>query len=154
LAPFVESVDAIRVCPEDRWFDERMRVRASSYLINEYLSDPHLVDNNTGEPISQSNLKQIEATSRTILLFEGAEPEQLPADLERLRQTEHAHCADWFSPLFENRGGAIAQIRKDLQIDRHQGTANYAYLDAHVETIGAEQIEAWAAEKFEFSKPQ
>jgi prepilin-type processing-associated H-X9-DG protein/prepilin-type N-terminal cleavage/methylation domain-containing protein len=153
LAPFVESVDAIRVCPEDRWYAERMQVKASSYLINEYLSDPHLVDAD-GNPISQSNLKQIEATSRTILLFEGAEPEHLPADLDRLRQTEHAHCADWFSPLFENRGGAMAQIRRDLQIDRHQGTANYAFVDAHVETISAEQIEAWAAEKFEFSKPQ
>jgi prepilin-type N-terminal cleavage/methylation domain-containing protein/prepilin-type processing-associated H-X9-DG protein len=153
LAPFVESVDAIRVCPEDRWYAERMEVKASSYLINEYLSDPHLVDMN-GEPISQSNLKQIEATSRTILLFEGAEPDHLPSDLNRLRQIEHAHTADWFSPLFENRGGAIAQIRKDLQIDRHQDTANYAFLDGHVDTISAEQIEAWAADKFEFSKPQ
>jgi prepilin-type processing-associated H-X9-DG protein/prepilin-type N-terminal cleavage/methylation domain-containing protein len=153
LAPFVESVDAIRVCPEDRWYAERMQVKASSYLINEYLSDPDLVDVN-GDPISHSNLKKIEATSRTILLFEGAEPEVLPTDLSKLRATEHAHCADWFNPIFANRGGAITQIRKDLQIDRHQGGANYAFVDAHVDTIGAEQIEAWVDEKFEFSKPQ
>jgi prepilin-type processing-associated H-X9-DG protein/prepilin-type N-terminal cleavage/methylation domain-containing protein len=153
LAPFVESVDSIRVCPEDRWYAERMQVKASSYLINEYLSDPHLVDDN-GDPISQTNLQKIEATSRTILLFEGAEPVQLPSDLSLLRQAEHAHSADWFKPFFENRGGPVPQIRKDLQIDRHQGGANYAFVDAHVETIPAEQVEAWAAEKFEFAKPQ
>jgi prepilin-type N-terminal cleavage/methylation domain-containing protein/prepilin-type processing-associated H-X9-DG protein len=154
LAPFVESVDAIRVCPEDRWYAERMQLKASSYLINEYLSDPLLADSSTGELISQSNLQQIEATSRTILLFEGAEPERLPENLNKLRETEHAHSAAWFSSIFANKGGAIAQIRQDLQIDRHQGAANYAFVDAHVETISAEQIEAWAAEKFEFSKPQ
>src|SRR5687767_7821437 len=52
LAPFVESVDAIRVCPEDRWYDERMRVKASSYIINEYLTDRTLDD-------AAWNLKQL-----------------------------------------------------------------------------------------------
>ena len=150
LAPFVESVDAIRVCPEDRWYEERMRVKASSYVINEYLTDRSLDD-------AAWNLKQLSATSRTIIFFEGAEPEpdRLPNPLEKLREIEHAHCDNWFNEvIWKDRGGFIVPIRRDIQIDRHLGSANYAYVDGHVDTITAEQIEQWANENFNFAKPQ
>nr|MBA3482262.1 hypothetical protein [Pirellulales bacterium] len=143
----VESVDAIRVCPEDRYADERMRVKASSYVINEYLANYTIKE-------AASNLKQLSATSRTMLHFEGAEPEQLPEDLALLRQAEHAHCADWFKALWKQRGQVLTQIKKDVQVDRHMDTANYAFVDGHVETIAAEQIEQWVREDFEFAKPQ
>ena len=38
LAPFVESVDAIRICPTDPLADERLKAKATSYLINDYLT--------------------------------------------------------------------------------------------------------------------
>src|SRR5690554_1643291 len=38
LAPFAEDVDRIRICPTDRLADERLAARASSYLINAYLT--------------------------------------------------------------------------------------------------------------------
>src|SRR5687767_10211001 len=127
LAPWVESVDAIRVCPEDRYYAERMQVKASSYVINEYLTDASLEH-------SATKLKQLSATSRTITFFEGAEPEpeRLPDPLEDLRKTEHAHCAKWFNAvLWGNRGGFMVPIRLDVQIDRHRGSANYAFVDGH-----------------------
>jgi prepilin-type processing-associated H-X9-DG protein len=147
LAPWVESVDAIRVCPEDRYFDERMKVKASSYVINEYLANKKLED-------AAWNLKQLSATSRTMLMFEGAEPERLPSDLEKLREKEHAHCSNWFAELWQQRGEVLVQIKKEVQIDRHVDAANYAFVDGHVETIPAAQIEQWVAEKFEFARPQ
>jgi prepilin-type processing-associated H-X9-DG protein/prepilin-type N-terminal cleavage/methylation domain-containing protein len=147
LAPWVESVDAIRVCPEDRYFDERTQVKASSYVINEYLADKTLDD-------AASNFKQLSATSRTMLLFEGAEPERLPEDLATLRESEHAHSASWFKPFWKQRGQVLSRIQKDVQIDRHMDTANYAFVDGHVETIAAEQIQQWVTEDFEFAKPQ
>jgi prepilin-type processing-associated H-X9-DG protein len=147
LAPFVERVDAIRVCPEDRYFAERMEAKASSYVINEFLADPTIEG-------AATNLRQLSATSRTMLLFEGAEPEHLPSDLNKLRAVEHAHCADWFSQLWQQMGRVMIQIKSDVQIDRHLGTANYAFVDGHVETISAEQIQQWVDEKFEFARPQ
>jgi prepilin-type processing-associated H-X9-DG protein/prepilin-type N-terminal cleavage/methylation domain-containing protein len=147
LAPWVESVDAIRVCPEDRYFDERTQVKASSYVINEYLADKSLDD-------AASNFKQLSATSRTMLLFEGAEPEYLDDDLSRLREKEHAHCANWFKALWKLKGSVLEKIQDDIQIDRHMDTANYAFVDGHVETIAAEQIQQWVIEDFEFAKPQ
>ena len=147
LAPWIESVDAIRVCPEDRYFDERMQVKASSYVINEYLANRTLED-------SAWNLKQLSANSRTMLMFEGAEPERLPSDLESLRKVEHAHCSEWFAPLWVQENLVLDQVKDDVQIDRHMGSANYAFVDGHVETISAAQIEQWVEEKFEFAKPQ
>lgn len=147
LAPWIESVDAIRVCPEDLYFEERMKVKASSYVINEYLANKTLEG-------AAWNLRQLEATSRTILLFEGADPPALPKNLEDLRKTEHAHSSDWFSPLWQQMGLVMTRVRNDLHLDRHQGTAHYAYVDGHVEPISASQIEHWVDEKFEFAKPQ
>jgi prepilin-type processing-associated H-X9-DG protein/prepilin-type N-terminal cleavage/methylation domain-containing protein len=149
LAPYVESVDAIRVCPEDRYFDERLRVKASSYVINEYLADRSIED-------AAWNLRMLSATSQTMLMLEGAEPdpERLPKDLSDLRKVEHAHCADWFSPLWVKMGRVVLQIKNDVQIDRHAQAANYAFVDGHVETIAASQIEAWVDENFQFARPQ
>ena len=56
--------------------------------------------------------------------------------------------------VFVNKGLVLPAIRGELQIDRHLGSANYVFLDAHVETIAASQIEQWVAEKFEFARPQ
>jgi prepilin-type processing-associated H-X9-DG protein len=67
---------------------------------------------------------------------------------------EHAHSADWFSPLWQQMGRVMIQIKSDVQIDRHFGTANYAFVDGHVETISAEQIQQWVDDKFEFARPQ
>jgi prepilin-type N-terminal cleavage/methylation domain-containing protein/prepilin-type processing-associated H-X9-DG protein len=146
LAPWVESVDAIRVCPEDHYFDERMQVKASSYVINEYLA--------ANVPDAAQNWRQLEATSRTMLLFEGADPPKLPVPLSKLREVEHTHSSEWFSELNLNRDLVMWSVQQDVLTDRHQMGANYAFVDGHVEMIQASQIEQWVAEKFNFALPQ
>ena len=147
LAPWVESVDAIRVCPDDRYFDERMQVKASSYVINEYLADGTVDD-------AASNWRQLEATSRTILLFEGADPPRLPTRLEDLRKVEHTHSSQWFSEASRMMGLTLWAIEQDVQLDRHQNGAHYGFVDGHVERIAATQIAQWVEEEFNFALPQ
>jgi prepilin-type N-terminal cleavage/methylation domain-containing protein/prepilin-type processing-associated H-X9-DG protein len=141
LAPFMESVDAIRICPTDPLADERLRAKATSYRINQYLT----ADESKG---GVRNLRQIEATHLMMLAFESADatpPEP---------RFEHAHSTSWFSSENINEGKVLSKIEDELQIDRHNETANYVFLDGHVETIPAEQIERWVEEEFDFAKPR
>jgi prepilin-type N-terminal cleavage/methylation domain-containing protein/prepilin-type processing-associated H-X9-DG protein len=149
LAPWVENVDAIRVCPDDRYFEERNLVKASSYVINEYLADGSVDD-------AARNWRQLESTSRTILLFEGADPPKLPKVLADLRKVEHTHSSQWFAEGIINLGPEwiMAEIKQDVQLDRHQNGAHYAYVDGHVQWLGDSQIEQWVADKFNFALPQ
>jgi prepilin-type N-terminal cleavage/methylation domain-containing protein/prepilin-type processing-associated H-X9-DG protein len=140
LAPHMENVDAIRICPQDILADERRQNRATSYVINNYLTT-------TGDDAVR-NLRQISATSRTIQTMEIADG--LPADVKY----EHTHSTDWFSPLNVADDIVLEEIRREIQIDRHLEAAHYLYLDGHVDTIQAAQIATWADEEFDFAKPQ
>lgn len=142
LAPFLESVDAVRICPDDLQRIERLQVKASSYVINDYFTNP---TNPEVDPMRR--LRQLDATSRSIFLFEIAD--SLAPDPD----TDHAHSSTWFKPLNVNRGWVLSAIKRDIQIDRHGKTANYLYLDGHVDTIPAPQIDEWATAGHDFAKP-
>jgi prepilin-type N-terminal cleavage/methylation domain-containing protein/prepilin-type processing-associated H-X9-DG protein len=141
LAPYLEDVDAIRICPTDLQADERRQARATSYLINDYLATDEGEDN-------ARNLRQISATSRTIFAFEGADA------LRPTPKLEHVHAMLWFSDFNIRHILVLGMIRSDVQIDRHVGGANYVFLDGHVETIPASQVEQWVDDKFQFANPQ
>jgi prepilin-type N-terminal cleavage/methylation domain-containing protein/prepilin-type processing-associated H-X9-DG protein len=140
LAPYMENVDAIRICPQDVLADERRQNRATSYVVNNYLTT-------TGDDAVR-NLRQITSTSQTIQTMEIADG--LPAE----PKYEHTHSTDWFSPINIADGVVLEEIRREIQIDRHLEAAHYLYLDGHVDTIQAAQIATWASEAFDFAKPQ
>jgi len=140
LAPFTENVDSIRICPSDPLADERLKAGSTSYVINDYLAAPV-------EDAAQ-NMRQLSATSRTMVMFEGSD--QRSPDLK----LEHTHAAEWFTPLNRHHGWVLWAIEKDIQIDRHFETANYLFVDGHVEAIPASQIHQWVEEGFEFARPQ
>jgi prepilin-type N-terminal cleavage/methylation domain-containing protein/prepilin-type processing-associated H-X9-DG protein len=140
LAPYLESVDAIRICPTDPQAEERLKVRATSYVINDYLSA-----NVEG---AARNLRQVQTTHRTMLVFEAADETKIGP------QYEHVHAADWFTEFNVHNDFVLWAIQQEVQLDRHNFTANYVFLDGHVGTIPAAQIEQWVAERFEFAKPQ
>jgi prepilin-type processing-associated H-X9-DG protein len=151
----VENVDELRICPEDRLADERRKARASSYYINNYLASSTVAD-------SATNLRQLNATSRTILMFEGPDQFELveqdpitdPNDPYGLRKREHVHANQWFSSTAKEMGIVMSLIRRDIQVDRHHNGAIYAFVDGHVDLISESQIEEWAAQNFDFAKPQ
>jgi prepilin-type processing-associated H-X9-DG protein len=141
LAPYSEGVDAIRICPDDAHFRERLEAKATSYLINDYLARKEVVD-------SKHNMRQIQTTSRTIALFEIADR------LSASPSNEHVHASDWFAPYYVAQGEVLYQIEQEVQIDRHQQSANYLYVDGHVDVVAADRIAEWVDRGFEFARPQ
>ncbi len=140
LAPHLERVDAIRICPEDLQRDQRLANQATSYVINNYLTQ-------VGHDAVRY-LRQIEATSRTIETMEIAD--ELPPE----PKYEHTHSTEWFEAINVVDGVVLQEIKREIQIDRHLDAAHYLYLDGHVETHAAGQIAQWADEEFDFAKPQ
>jgi len=129
LGPFVEDVEVIRICPEDmrgeQWFEENRK--ATSYLINEYVA--RLL------PESVLNLHKMQDTSKMIILFERSD--------EREVSDEHCHPSQWYSPLRVAKNIVWEAMLQEIDPARHQGTSNYLYADAHVETIAEETVHDW-----------
>jgi prepilin-type processing-associated H-X9-DG protein len=81
-------------------------------------------------------------------MFEGAD------DLSVNLNLEHTHAKQWFSEFNKQRGLVLWQIEQEITTTRHHQTANYLFLDAHVETLPVERISQWVEEGFEFARPQ
>jgi prepilin-type N-terminal cleavage/methylation domain-containing protein/prepilin-type processing-associated H-X9-DG protein len=154
LAPYVEKVDKIRICPLDPLGQQRMANYATSYPINGYLTTYVNIAPPVPECIDRINA--LPATSRTITVFTISD--RKPAII----LNDHVDAWEWFAPP----GNEWAFLLRDIQPDRFQGTdgrittdphtsgyANYLYADGHVESIQASQIKAWADTGFNFAKP-
>jgi prepilin-type N-terminal cleavage/methylation domain-containing protein/prepilin-type processing-associated H-X9-DG protein len=149
LAPYLENVDKIRICPEDPRSDELMENKGTSYLLNEYLCVP-------GKNAKLS-LNHLQATSQTIMVFTGADSRGTSSS------EDHTHSRSWFNnPL--NR--AWQRILADLQPDRFGGMgpgatisqratghANYLFADGHVRLIPGATIKQWADQRINFALP-
>lgn len=148
LAPYVESVDAIRICPEDPLADERLAIKATSYVGNDYIINDIASDQVTDKV---RYLRQVSTTHRTMAVFEISDAiSAAPEDTI----VEHAHASEWFSPLNIQRKRVAKVLQGDIQLDRHLGGSNYLFLDGHVETIAASQVTDWIDESFNFAAPQ
>ena len=135
LAPFHESEDSIRVCPDDPHAGERLSAGATSYLLNEYLSVPGF-----GEAL---RLRSIKVTHRTVLLFEGADGVGVSP------LNDHTHSRIWFT----RSGFEWSRIKRDIAVRRHNGTTHFLYVDGHVEPIAEGTLSDWATTAYDFSRP-
>jgi prepilin-type N-terminal cleavage/methylation domain-containing protein len=140
LAPHLESVDAIRICPEDPIGSERLGVKSTSYVINDYVA--------ARVKGGVRNRDKLLATSRTIIVFEGSDKRSTAF------ANEHVHASEWFSPLNRKLRLVKWQIERDIQPDRHLNAAHYLYADARVDVIPAAQIYEWIDAGFDFAKPE
>jgi prepilin-type N-terminal cleavage/methylation domain-containing protein/prepilin-type processing-associated H-X9-DG protein len=148
LAPYVEKVDKIRICPADPKGEARLANDGTSYAMNEYICEP-----GPGESLY---LGKMRATSRTIVVFTVSD-EKGTAITE-----DHTHSRNWFrtttgvwgricADIQPNRfGGGGPNLPRD---QRTSGNANYLYADGHVEAIPASQIRLWADTNFNFALP-
>ncbi len=129
LAPYVEEVDAIRICANDPKGPDLIAngAKGSSYVINEYVAVPM--------PESVLNLHKMQQTSKVIIIFEGADG--------RTVSQEHVHTSTWYTPLKISKGIVWDFIITEIQPDRHEESANYLYADGHVETISQDTIYNW-----------
>jgi prepilin-type processing-associated H-X9-DG protein/prepilin-type N-terminal cleavage/methylation domain-containing protein len=140
LAPYVEDVDAIRICPQDRMGPQRLKAKLTSYLMSDYVTVP-----GSGAIL---NLFQIESTHATIIAYECSESLALDAAC-----FDHVHAKNWFTRTHIEQGTVFKTIQGDVEVERHLGGANYLFADGHVDSISKEQIGKWAEEAQNFAKP-
>ena len=155
LASNMESVDEIRLCPDDFLLPERGIVKGTSYVVSDYLAADDV-------PGHVRNINKLQATSKTLVVFEAADKrERNPITYREDRrmlyadpQFDHVHASDWFSKSNVDDGLVRNTVKKDIQPDRHTDTASYLYVDGHVEVIPAVQIDEWITAGFNFAEPQ
>jgi len=147
LGPYVENVDAVRICPLDPKGPERLKGKGTSYVLNEYICEP-----GDGESLY---LDRMAATSRTMTVLTVSDDRG--TDIFE----DHTNSREWF----KTQGGAWDRICVDIQpnrfgsavglppAERATGMANYLFADGHVELIQASQIKTWAEEGLNFALP-
>jgi prepilin-type N-terminal cleavage/methylation domain-containing protein/prepilin-type processing-associated H-X9-DG protein len=158
MAPWIESCDAIRICPDDARGAERRASAESSYVLNSYVS--------MDIPKSVDRIGKLTATSRTIVTFEIS-PRVTPQPPGSDAPRDHAHPNDWFTAgtlfLERRQPGFIWQQKVQNEVhpgevvlfsspgvvkgtDRlHTDAANHLFADGHVELISAETFRSWVA---------
>jgi prepilin-type processing-associated H-X9-DG protein/prepilin-type N-terminal cleavage/methylation domain-containing protein len=143
LKPYYESNGEIRICPDDEQRDERLRQELTSYLFNGYLAyeDPL-------RPGSVLNYQKLQATSRTILMFEAAD------NLKLSSLNDHTHSPSWFDAWYFDRDEVMKTIASEVAVDRHAGGSNFLYADGHVSFVTKDQIGEWVDGPVAFAKPE
>jgi len=158
LAPHLESVDEIRLCPADRQRIEHDSGRKTSYAMNGYLREPTRTEELVYPelvPDFVSKLDELSETHKTIVLFEAGNAVDL--------QFDHVDSWIWFTDDYPTAAerwdriayeDAIANDRGEVAVDRHAGNvANYLYADGHVVAISASQIAEWVEAGVNFARP-
>ena len=152
LAPYLENVNAMRICPEDRFGQQRQLHHGTSYVISEYIAlevKEAVPWSEQREITSVERIDQLAATSRVITVMEGAESR----DPESLLY-EHAHPSNWFRPNIVLAGLVWPKLRGEIQPDRHIGeVAHYLLADSHVAIIRSETAQHWAELGYNFARP-
>jgi prepilin-type N-terminal cleavage/methylation domain-containing protein/prepilin-type processing-associated H-X9-DG protein len=175
IAPFVESVDAIRRCPDDPLAELRMRglpgsgeagadpdhpdpeerfTPKTSFVVNGFLSFDDTV--NQG---AINNLNRLSARSKTVMLFEKfSDPTVLSSpqkQLEELRAIhfDHTHSPTWFEWYPSRKDRVLRAISGEIQIDRHGNGTHFAYADGHIEWKAGSEIEGWINTGSNFANP-
>jgi prepilin-type N-terminal cleavage/methylation domain-containing protein/prepilin-type processing-associated H-X9-DG protein len=160
LASYMESVDAIRLCPDDLERIENpaykdatgalIETRPTSYAMNGYLRPEGFNPTGIPTPGFTPKFSQLAQTHTTILMFEAGTGVDDSKD--------HVECPDWFDTYNMKRNAAEQLVWKsvvaEVAVDRHQGTsANYLYADGHVDAITADQIAEWCNAGTNFAIP-
>jgi len=146
LAPYLESVDEIRICPDDPHREAWREQRSTSYLLNEYLA--------LDGPESTRTIDQLTATSRTIVAFEGADLRDPKRELTEGLRVDHAHPSKWFRPNFVALRKTWTLLTSEIQPDRHQAAvAHYLFADGHVQGLAESAVREWANDGYNFALP-
>ncbi|MBU6295008.1 MAG: type II secretion system GspH family protein [Planctomycetes bacterium] len=150
LAPYMESVDSIRICPNDPKGRDRLENSGTSYLLNDYVCDP-------GEGACFF-LHKLQSTTETIIVFTAS-------DRRGTAITEdHTHARNWFRPAtaIDYPDARWIRITNDIQTDRFFGSptgdhtggvSNYLYADGHVAGIAGSAVRGWSDRNFNFARP-
>ena len=154
LAPYTESVDVIRLCPDDFKRIELNSGRDTSYAFNGYLrkvtrAEELLYEGTADAGVVNdffSELYDLPQTHATIMLFEAGNMVESHFD--------HVDSWEWFTEKYPTSTDRWEQIELEVEVHRHAGdVANYLYADGHVKPIAADELNAWVEEGFNFARP-
>ncbi len=145
IAPFMENVDAIRICPDDPQADERLDARLTSYVMNDYVTVPDPA--HVTPKLAVTNLNFLHTLSETILAFEIGD--EVPLSL----YSEHIHAKTWFKRSNVEDGLVWEAMIAEVQPDRHGDVAHYLYADGRVAALPALIVNGWADEVRNFAIP-
>jgi prepilin-type N-terminal cleavage/methylation domain-containing protein/prepilin-type processing-associated H-X9-DG protein len=151
LAPYLENVNEIRLCPDDVDRIERRSERLTSYAMNGYLREPDVSPFGGIQPGFASRFDVLRETSRTIMVFE--------AGFSVESNFDHVESPGWFSSYSLRRNDAIGRavwssVKSEVAVERHRGVANYLYADGHVDAIAGSEITAWCSRGYNFALPR
>jgi prepilin-type processing-associated H-X9-DG protein/prepilin-type N-terminal cleavage/methylation domain-containing protein len=138
VAPFLEHVDGIRICPSDQLREQRTNAQGTSYALNSYLS--------LRVPGAIRNIHKLPASSRTIMMMEATDHlhgDHLEAHEWFDESVQHLHHDDHLDHDDDEQVSVFDVVKHDLAVDRHNGSANYLYADGHVAAISSGQIAEW-----------
>lgn len=144
VAPFIESVDAIRICPDDPLAAKRLQSRLTSYTLNGWLS--------TEARPSFDRMRKIKETSKSIVAFELSEKKGFDDPY-----ADHVHSFSWFTASQKNKGKVFEGVANEVAVGRHAAAAHYLYADGHVDSIGEVEIASLCQPPWttpEFSQPR
>lgn len=159
LSPYLEGVDAIRLCPTDLARVEQGTTRRTSYMFNGYLRDitskekrkfALLYEGTKAEGIEEAfveELYDLRETHSTVMLVESG-----PIFDGTL--LDHVDSWRWFTEEFPSADDTWNRIVQEIAVGRHAGgIANYLYADGHVVPIDESTIRNWVDDDFDFMRP-
>ena len=141
--------DDLRLCPADPHKEERRERGGTSYILNSYIFVPEIGP--FGEELSApcNNMQCIDEPARTLMAFIVSEEQTVEATMD------HTHSRGW-TRSWEN-------VLRDIQPDRHRtgrpdndhskGSANYLFIDGHVETWRASDVKQRIESGENFAEP-
>lgn len=139
LKPYLESVDEMRICPDDMKADQRLKNDSTSYVINDYVA--------AKVKGGVRNYNKLKSPSMAIVVFEGSDERSVAF------KNEHVHASEWFSPLNQKMKLVRWQIDQDIKLNRHFESSHYLFADAHLESISASQVHEWIDANYDFARP-
>jgi prepilin-type N-terminal cleavage/methylation domain-containing protein/prepilin-type processing-associated H-X9-DG protein len=141
LEPYLESVDAIRLCPDDQKNTKRMLGKGTSYVLNGYLTENQYLDRGFE---TWRKLTKLKALSKTIVSFEASDRWDL----------DYARPYVWFTESLLSVRPVLFAVQREVQTNRHDGASHYLYADGHVDMIDEAQIADWCLAGIDFARPQ
>jgi prepilin-type N-terminal cleavage/methylation domain-containing protein/prepilin-type processing-associated H-X9-DG protein len=142
LAPYLESVDTVRICPSDLKANERLDARMSSYAMNAFVTNGSL-------PGSILNRNKLPTLSRTLVAVELIDRENRPVS----KFDDHVESHRWFTASNIAHGRVLEAVRGEVSVDRHQGGSNYLFADGRVAFLSLDTIADWCSRPLVFVKP-
>jgi len=142
LAPYVENVDRIRICPSDLKGDERLDARMTSYVMNSYVTDSELSE-------AVLDRDKLDCLSCTMVALELTDREYWQIS----EFDDHVHSYNWFTASNIRNNQVLNRMSGEIAVERHRGGAHYLFADGRVAFITVERIGTWCGAPIVFVKP-